>query len=81
MTPDPSVAIGLFMDAIVTVAKAVILAVDIGLRIGLAVVLAIASPFLWAFMASYQEYPLLAAVSAAITVWLLMRIFLPRRFQ
>ena len=73
--------IGLFMDAIVTIAKAIVLAVDIGLRIGLAVVLAIASPFLWAFMASYQEYPLLAAFSAVIAGWLFLRIIVPRRFQ
>ena len=81
MTPDPSVAIGLTMYTIVAVAKAVLLAVDIGLRIALAVLLAIASPFLWAFIANYQEYPVMAYLSAAIAGWLFLRIIVPRRFQ
>lgn len=69
------------MDTIATIAKVIILAVDIGLRIGLAVVLAIASPFLWAFIANYQEYPWMAAFSAAMAGWLFLRIIVPRRFQ
>ena len=73
--------IGLVMETIVAIGKTILLTIDIGLRIGLAVLLVLAWPFLWAFMANYQEYPELAFIAGAIAAWLLMKIIVPRRYQ
>ncbi len=51
------------------------------LRVGFAVALIFASPFLLLFILSYQEHPELALMSGGIAAWLLMKIFVPRRYQ
>ena len=55
--------------------------VEFVLRIGFAVALIFSSPFLLVFIGSYQEHPGLAVMAGGIAVWLLMKIFVPRRYQ
>lgn len=74
-------AMGLVMGTIVAIAKTVVLAIEIVLRTGLAVALILASPFLWALIGNYREYPGLALMAGGIALWLFARIFLPRRYQ
>lgn len=69
------------MGTIVAIAKTVVLAIEIVLRTGLAVALILASPFLWALIGNYREYPGLALMAGGIALWLFARIFLPRRYQ
>ena len=57
------------------------LAIEIALRTGFAVALILASPFLWALIGNYQEYPGLALMAGGIALWLFGKIILPRRYQ